>query len=145
MLEPFGMLAQTQQCRAQEAMPDHNKRCCLLLPGEFEELARKRACCLALEVDELRDEEAVEDRVQQKWIFDMFAQCLRLLDHRAGLVERCFCFDRRKTLRVIHSVSKSDLKLDMFATPRGRCRQRRNLVEGARELGDCLDQRRALQ
>jgi hypothetical protein len=86
-----------------------------LLPGEFEELARKRACCLALEGDEFRDEEAVEDGVQQKRIFDVFAQCLCLLDHCAGFIECRFCYDRRKALHMIQSVRKSNLELDLLA------------------------------
>ena len=36
---------------------------------------------------------------------------------------------------MIKSVRKSDLKLDLLAAQRGRCSQRCNLVEGARELG----------
>src|SRR5262245_18721397 len=94
MLEPFGGLAQTKQGCAQEAMPDHNRRCCFLTLGEFKELSCKRACYLALEGDELRDEEAVEDRVKDERVFDVLAKCLRALDHRAGLIECCFCFDR---------------------------------------------------
>src|SRR5215471_8572793 len=49
MPQSFGGLAQKEQGCAQETMPYHNRRCCLLLFGEFEELARERACCLALE------------------------------------------------------------------------------------------------
>ena len=36
-------------------------------------------------------------------------------------------------------------KLDLFATQRGGARQGRNLIEGARELFNGFDQRRALQ
>ena len=75
-----------------------------MLPGEFEELARKRACCIALEGDELRDEEAVEDGVQQKRVFDVLAQCLGLLDHCAGSIKRGFCLRRRKALRMIDAI-----------------------------------------
>ena len=60
----------------------------------------------------------------------MLAQCLRLLDHHAGLVERCYCLGCGNSLGMIQSVRKSDLKLDLLAAQRGRCRQRRDLVEG---------------
>ena len=46
----------------------------------------------------------------------------RLLDHDAGLVERRSCLGRGNPLRMIQSVSKSDLKPDLFAAQRGRCR-----------------------
>ena len=69
----------------------------------------------------------------------------RLLDHQPGLVESRFCLGCGNTLAMIKSVRKSDLKLDLLATQRGCCRQRRNLVEGTGELGHRFDQRGALQ
>jgi hypothetical protein len=119
MLKPFGRLAQTEQGCAQQAMPDHNKRCGLLLLGEFKESARQHARRLAIEGDELRDEESVEDGVEHQRVFEVLAQGLRALNHRAGMIERRFCFDRRKALRMIQSIRKSDLEFDLLA-PQGR-------------------------
>ena len=48
-------------------------------------------------------------------------------------------------LGIIQGVRKPHLKLDLFAALRGRCRHQRYLVEGARELSDCLDHRKARQ
>ena len=68
----------------------------------------------------------------------------RLLDHQTGLVERRLCLGRCETVRMIQSVRKPDLMLNLFAAQRRRCRQRRHLVEGAGKLGDRFDQRETL-
>ena len=45
----------------------------------------------------------------------------------------------------MRAFDERDLKLDLLATQRGSAGQGRDLVEGARELLDGFDQRRALQ
>ena len=74
----------------------------------------------------------------------MLPQTFRLLDHHPGLVERRCSLGYGKSLAMIKSVCKSDLKLDLLAAQRGRWRQRRNLVKGPREQGDRFDQRGTL-
>ena len=54
-------------------MSNHDRGRRLLLLCECKELSRKRACSIAVEVDKLRYEEAVEDGVQQERVFDMLA------------------------------------------------------------------------
>src|SRR6516225_5184570 len=126
-------------------MSNHDRGGHLLRLCEHKELPCKRACGIAVEVDKLRYKETVEDGVQKERVLDVLPQSFRLLDHDAGLVKRRSCLGGGETLRMIQSVRKPNLKLDLFAAQRGRCRQRRNLVKGACELCDRFDQREALQ
>ena len=64
MSERFGGVAHAQQGITQQTMSNHHgSRRCLLL-CECEELSRKGARSIAVEVDKLRYEETVEDGVQ---------------------------------------------------------------------------------
>src|SRR6516165_5581323 len=126
-------------------MSNHDRGRHFLLLCERKELQCKRACGIAVEVDELRYEEAVEDGVKKERVLDVLPQSFRLLDHYAGSVKCRSCVGGGEALRMIQSVRKPNLKLDLFAAQRGRCSQGRNLVKGARELCDRFDQREALQ
>ena len=54
-------------------MPNHDRGRRLLLLCKRKELARKRTCSIAVEVDKLRYEETVEDGVQKERVFDVLA------------------------------------------------------------------------
>ena len=54
-------------------MPNHDRGRCLLLLRKSEELLPECASSVTIEVDKLRDEEAVEDGVQKKRVFGVLA------------------------------------------------------------------------
>src|SRR6516164_7087340 len=125
-------------------MSNHDWCWRLLLFRELKKLSRKHGCSITVEVHKFWYEETVEDGVKKQRVFDVLPQTFRLLDHDPGLVERRYSLGYAKSLAMIQSVRKSDLKLDLLPAQRGRCRQRRNLVKAAREFGPRFKQCGAL-
>ena len=65
MGEPFGGVAHAQQGSTQQTMSNHYRCRRPLLLSKCKELSRKSARSIAVEVDKLRYEQAVEDGVEQ--------------------------------------------------------------------------------
>jgi hypothetical protein len=61
MRSAFRDVSRSQQGHAHKAMPDHERDCRPLLLGERKELRRKLAHRVAVERNDVRDPEAVED------------------------------------------------------------------------------------
>ena len=87
-------VSRKQQGRAHEAMPDHERDCRPLLLGERQELRRKLAQSVAVERDEARDPEAVEDREQQQRIFGGLSERFGLFDQQPCPLRSCLGFRR---------------------------------------------------
>ena len=105
------------------AMPDHERDCRFLLLGKRQELRRKLAQRIAVERDEVRDPEAVEDREQQQRVFGRLSERLSLLDQQTCPLRSRFGFWRRIAFDVDQRRYERDLKLDLLATQRGRAGQ----------------------
>src|SRR5262249_7859337 len=114
-------------------MSNHNRGGRALLLCKRKELPRKHGGSVAVEGHKFWYEETIEDGVKKERVFDVLPQAFRLLDHQPGVVERRYSLGYGKSLAMIQSVRKSDLELDLLAAQRGRCRQRRNLVEAPRK------------
>ena len=117
--------------RAHEAMPDHERHCRPLLLGERQELRRKLAHHVAIERHVVRDPEAVEDREQQQRVFGRLSERFSLFDQQTCPLRSRLGFRRSIPFDMDEWGYERDLKLDLFATQRGRGGQGRDLVERA--------------
>src|SRR5690348_5433525 len=99
-------------------MPNHDWGGRFLLVRQRKELPRKQRCSIAVKVHEFWYEKTIEDGVKKERVFDVLPQAFRLLDHHPGLVERRSSLGYGKSLAMIKSVCKSDLKLDLLAAQR---------------------------
>ena len=110
-------------------MPDHERDCRPLLLGERQELRRKLARRVAVERDNVRDPEAVEDREQQQRVFGRLSERFGLFDQQTCPFRSRLSFRRSIPFDMHEWGYERDLKLDLLATQRGRGGQGRDLVE----------------
>jgi hypothetical protein len=141
----FRNVARTHQRLTRDAMCHQKRSRRSLLLGERKELRRKRANDIAIECRKVRDPEAVEDQEQQQWVFGRLSERFSLLDQQTCPLRSRLGFRCRKPFYMHERGYERDLKLDLFATHRGRGRQGRDLVECAGELRYRLNQRRAFE
>ena len=73
-------------------MPNHQRDRRPLFFRKRQKMRRKLAHHFAVERDETRDPEAVEDRKQQQWVFGWFSKRLRLFDQQTSPLRRSLCF-----------------------------------------------------
>jgi hypothetical protein len=141
----FRDISRNQQGKAHKAVPNHQRGCCPLLSSERQELGRKLAHHVAVKRHVIRHPEAVEHGEQQQWVFRRLSKRFSLFDQQTCPLHGCLgflggiAFDREEW------GYERDLKLDLFATQRGRGGQGRNLVERKRDLLYGFNQCRALR
>ncbi len=138
-------LSGRQQGKTHHAMSDHERDCRPLLFGKRHETRCKFAHHIAVESDIARSPRPVEDREHRQRVLGSFTQRFSVLDEHTRLLRRRLRLRRGIALDVHQSVCERDLKLDLLTAQRGRGRQSGNLIEGARELLYCFDQRRLRQ
>ena len=89
------------------------------LLGQCENLCRKVAHHVAVERDQARDPEAVEDREQQQWIFGRFSERFGLFDQQTSPFRSRLGFRSGKSFEMNEWGYERDLELDLLATKRG--------------------------
>src|ERR1700730_10291775 len=82
MRSAFHEIARRYQGKTHHAVPNHKGCCCILLLGERQELPCKLVHHVTVERVEVGDKHAVEDREQQKRIFQRLAECFSLFDQQ---------------------------------------------------------------
>ena len=127
----------------------HHTMCCQersrrsLFLGWGTELLRKLAYHVAVERDEARDPEGVEDREQQQRVFRWFFKPFGLFDQHMSALGSRLGFRSGVPFHMDEWGYERDLKPDLLATQRGRGGQGRYLVNCAGKLNRRLDQHRA--
>jgi hypothetical protein len=116
MRPAFRKAPRTQQRKAHEAMPHHNRNSRLLLLGERQELRRNFAHQVAVEGHYVRDPDTVEGREKQKRVFGRFAKHFSLFDQPTCTFYSRLCFRRSVSLDVEQWGYQRDLKFDFLAT-----------------------------
>src|SRR5215471_2338653 len=126
-------------------MSDHERSRRSSLLGERQELVRYLAHSVAIERNEARCPETEQYREQKQWILRRLSEGFSLFDQQTCSL--CSGLSFRSTISFdVHKRGYGrNLKLDMLTAQRGRGRQSGDLIEGARELLYCFDQRRLRQ
>ena len=109
-----------QQGQAHEAMPYHKRSGGILLLRERQELSGKLKRNLAVELDKLRDPQAVKDGEQQQRIFRGLSERARLFHQRARPLDRGSGFWRRVAPDMQERGYELHVKFDLIAAQRGR-------------------------
>ena len=90
-------------------MAQHERDCRPLFLGERHELRRKLAHHVAIERDNVRDRDAVEDREQQQRVFRRLPERLGLFDQQMSALHGRLGFRRSESTDVDKGVYQRDL------------------------------------
>ena len=78
MRSTFRKVPRRQQRRPHDAMPNHQRNCRPLPLGQRQDVGSEIATDIAVERDVVCDPDAIEDRVQQQWVFEGLSERLCL-------------------------------------------------------------------
>lgn len=126
-------------------MPNHKRDRRSLFFGERQELRRKLAHGIPIECPSVSDPDAIEHNEQEQRVFERLSQCFSLFDQQMRALYGRFGFRCGLSFDVKDRRDERHLKFDLLTTQCGCAGQRRDLVEGARELYNCFPQHGTLQ